>query len=69
VDEEPFELMSPGHQWTAIRLYRKIDLQEQKEMGRAGIKPATLGLRVDACGFAGSRMSSGTGLVEQNRLG
>ena len=37
-------------------------------MGRAGIEPATLGLKVDAAGFACSRVSSQGGIVEPNRL-
>src|SRR2546421_1135732 len=37
-------------------------------MGRAGIEPATLGLKVDATGFACSRVSLQGGMVEPNRL-
>src|SRR5438445_11580818 len=37
-------------------------------MGRAGLEPATLGLKVDAAGFAYSRVSSQDGTVEPNRL-
>ena len=38
-------------------------------MGRAGIEPATLGLKVDAAGFASSRSSSRRGIVKPNRIG
>jgi hypothetical protein len=38
-------------------------------MGRAGIEPATLGLRVDATELADVRESSQTGSVEADRLG
>jgi hypothetical protein len=37
-------------------------------VGRAGIEPATLGLKVDATGFACSRVSSQDGTVEPDRL-
>ena len=35
-------------------------------MGRAGIEPATLGLRVDTAGFACSRVSSRGGIAKRN---
>ena len=37
-------------------------------MGRAGIEPATLGLKVEAGGFACSRVNSLCGTVEPNQL-
>jgi hypothetical protein len=38
-------------------------------MGRAGIEPATLGLKVDAAGFACCRGSSRGGTVKANPIG
>jgi hypothetical protein len=38
-------------------------------MGRAGIEPATLGLKVAAARFACYRGSSRRGIVKPNRLG
>jgi hypothetical protein len=37
-------------------------------MGRAGIEPATLGLRVDPAGFACSQVNSQGGFVRRNRF-
>jgi hypothetical protein len=37
-------------------------------MGRAGIEPATLGLKVVLAGFACSRVSSESGITEWNRF-
>ncbi|MDT4891981.1 MAG: hypothetical protein QOE97_1016 [Pseudonocardiales bacterium] len=38
-------------------------------IGRVGIEPTTLGLKVDAAGFACSRVSSPGGMVNPNRIG
>ena len=37
-------------------------------MGRVGIEPTTLGLRVDPAGFACSRVRSQGGITERNRF-
>jgi hypothetical protein len=38
-------------------------------MGRAGIEPATLGLKVDRAEFGGSWPSSEGGMGKRNRVG